>query len=317
MRPAPGAVLPRARIARATSFATRPTASTTTSWRPAARLRGRARRGRDDLRIPRRGSSSRRGASSGSGEGRRRFGSLRPVYDGDLLALSGRIVARSGRRERGRVVAEIEARSPRGEVAASLTAGLAWGGPVIAADPRGYPAAPLPASPPPATAETLASLDPLGAPALLLDPAPRSPRPATDLDDPSPSYRGPEAVAHPGLLLRQANRALSENVALGPWIHVSSDVAHCDLARAGDRLETRGRVARRLRAEGAWLGRPRSSDRRRRDRPDRPHPPHRHLSHAGPAGGRRRRRLVQARGAGRDRPRARRRAGRFAGRQPR
>ena len=33
-------------------------------------------------------------------------------------------------------------------------------------------------------------------------------------------------------------------MALGPWIHVSSDVAHCDLARAGDRLETRGRVVR-------------------------------------------------------------------------
>ena len=95
----------------------------------------------------------------------------RPVYDGDLLAVSGRIVGRSGRGEAGEVVAEIEARSPRGDVAASLTAGLAWGGPVIAPDPRGYPAAPLPASPPPATAETLARLDPLGAPALLLDTA--------------------------------------------------------------------------------------------------------------------------------------------------
>ena len=168
---------------------------------------------------------------------------VRPVYDGDLLALSGRIVACSGRREAGEVLAEIEARGPRGEAAASLTAGLAWGGPVIAPDPRGYREAPLPASPPPATAEMLASLDPLGAPALLLDSALLA-QVSSDLDDFTPSYRGPGAVAHPGLLLRQANRALSENVALGPWIHVSSDVAHCDLARAGDRLETRGRVAR-------------------------------------------------------------------------
>ncbi len=177
----------------------------------------------------------------------------RPVYDGDLLALSGRIVGRSGRGEAGEAVAEIEARGPRGDVAASLTAGLAWGGPVIAADPRGYASAPLPASPPPATAETLARLDPLGAPALVLDTTALA-QAAADLDDPSPSYRGPEAVAHPGLLLRQANRALSENVALGPWIHVSSDVAHCDLARAGDRLETRGRVARVYERKGrGWV----------------------------------------------------------------
>ena len=168
---------------------------------------------------------------------------VRPVYDGDFLTLSGRIVGRSGRPEAGEVLAEIEARGPRGEVAASMTAGLAWGGPVIAPDPRGYPAAPLPGSPPPAMAETLASLGPLGAPALLLD-APVLAQAAEDLEDPSPSYRGPGAVAHPGLLLRQANRALSENVALGPWIHVSSDVANCDLARAGDRLETRGQIGR-------------------------------------------------------------------------
>ncbi len=74
-------------------------------------------------------------------------------------------------------------------------------------------------------------------------------RAAEDLDDPSPIYRGSEAIAHPGLLLRQAN-LLAENVALGPWIHVSSDVAHCGLARAGDCLEIR-RVARVTSATGA------------------------------------------------------------------
>ena len=177
----------------------------------------------------------------------------RPVYDGDLLTLSGRIVGRSGRRDAGELVAEIEGRGPSGEIAATLTAGLAWGGPVAAADPRGYAAAPLPASPPPATAETLAGLGALGAPALFLDAVALA-QAAADLEDPSPSYRGPQALAHPGLLLRQANRALSENVALGPWVHVSSDVAHSDLARAGDGLETRGRVARLYERKGrGWV----------------------------------------------------------------
>jgi predicted permease len=54
-------------------------------------------------------------------------------------------------------------------------------------------------------------------------------RAADDLDDPSPVYRGSAGVVHAGLVLRQANRALSENFTLGPWIHVSSDVAHLDL----------------------------------------------------------------------------------------
>jgi acyl dehydratase len=178
---------------------------------------------------------------------------LRPVYDGSQLTLGGQVVARSANPVAGEAVAELEARTPEGEVAATMVAGLAWGGPVTAPDPRGYPAAPLPASPPPATEETLATLGPLGAPALILDETTLV-RAAGDLDDPSPLYRGPEGIAHPGLLLRQANRALSENLALGPWIHVSSDVAHCDLARAGDRLETRGRVARVYERKGrGWV----------------------------------------------------------------
>jgi acyl dehydratase len=79
-------------------------------------------------------------------------------------------------------------------------------------------------------------------------------RAAHDLEDASPFYRGAEGVAHPGLLLRQANRALAENVALGPWIHVASDVAHHDVARAGDHLETRGRVARVYEKKGrGWV----------------------------------------------------------------
>jgi acyl dehydratase len=177
----------------------------------------------------------------------------RPIYDGDQLTLSGRIVGRSGRPDAGEAVTVIEARTPHGDVAATLTAGLAWGGPVITPDPRGYPAAPLPASRAPATPEALGSLGPLGSPVLELDALGLA-QIADDLDDAAPLYRGPAGVLHPALLLRQANRALSENVTLGPWIHVSSDVAHCDVARAGERLETRGRIARVFERKGRdWV----------------------------------------------------------------
>jgi acyl dehydratase len=178
---------------------------------------------------------------------------LRPIYDGDELTLTGRVVARSANPVAGEAVAELEARSPRGDVAAIVVAGLAWGGPVMAPDPRGYRPASLPASPPAAAVVTIAGLDPLGTPVLVLDAATLE-RAAGDLEDPSPIYRGPGAAAHPGLVLRQANRALSENLALGPWVHVASDVAHSDLARAGDRLETRGRVTRVYERKGrGWV----------------------------------------------------------------
>jgi acyl dehydratase len=178
---------------------------------------------------------------------------LRPVYDGDELTLGGRVVARSANPVAGEAVAELEARERAGAVAATMVAGLAWGGPVVAPDPRAYPTAPLPETPPVATEGTLAALGPLGTPSLVLDAGTLA-RAADDLDDPLPVYRTPDGVAHPGLLLRQANRALSENLSLGPWIHVSSDVAHTDLARTGDRLEVRGRVARVYERKGrGWV----------------------------------------------------------------
>jgi acyl dehydratase len=51
-----------------------------------------------------------------------------------------------------------------------------------------------------------------------------------------------ERVAHPGWLLRLANRVLASNVRLGPWIHVGSSVRHLDVVRHGDRLATRATV---------------------------------------------------------------------------
>ena len=201
---------------------------------------------------------------------------LRPVYDGDELTLGGRVVARSANPVAGEAVAELEARTPGGEVAATMVAGLAWGGPIVAPDLRGYPAAPLPESPPDATEGTLAALGPLGTPALALDAATLA-KAADDLDDPSPVYRAPDGVAHPGLLLRQANRALSENLPSGRG---STPRATWRTVRGGGGGPPRdaGPRGARLRAEGTRLGRPRPPRRRERLAPGRPHPPHGHLS---------------------------------------
>ena len=52
-----------------------------------------------------------------------------------------------------------------------------------------------------------------------------------------------EGLAHPGWLLRMANWALSENVKLGPWIHVGSEVQFHHAVEDGARISVRSRVA--------------------------------------------------------------------------
>ncbi|HKM64832.1 MAG TPA: hypothetical protein VJY39_20325 [Acidisphaera sp.] len=51
-----------------------------------------------------------------------------------------------------------------------------------------------------------------------------------------------EAIIHPGMVLRFCNRALMENVALGPWIHMGSTVRNFGIAHAGDVLSVRAQV---------------------------------------------------------------------------
>ena len=64
-----------------------------------------------------------------------------------------------------------------------------------------------------------------------------------EMMDMLPIYRGPDALNHPALLLQKANEMLSENVALGPWIHSGSDVNYYDVPRPGEMLYMQGRVA--------------------------------------------------------------------------
>jgi len=62
------------------------------------------------------------------------------------------------------------------------------------------------------------------------------------VSDDLPLYRGREGFVHPAFYLDQANKALSLNVKLGPWIHVGSVIQHLGAARLGQTLSTRGGV---------------------------------------------------------------------------
>lgn len=59
-----------------------------------------------------------------------------------------------------------------------------------------------------------------------------------------------DGIVHPGLLLRMANRALSMNVKLGPWIHVGSDVRNFAPAKVGDNLSAPARLIREYEHKG-------------------------------------------------------------------
>ena len=59
-----------------------------------------------------------------------------------------------------------------------------------------------------------------------------------------------EGIVHPGLILRMANKALSLNVRLGPWIHVGSAIRNFAPAKVGDRLAAPARITKEYEHKG-------------------------------------------------------------------
>jgi acyl dehydratase len=101
-------------------------------------------------------------------------------------------------------------------------------------------AAPLPADPPPAAPEVLQPGTVLGTIVDRFDAAAHVTYLA-DIREKLPLFTG-EGIAHPGWLLRFANSALARNVVLGPWIHVSSDLALLGIVHDGETVAARAVV---------------------------------------------------------------------------
>jgi len=70
-----------------------------------------------------------------------------------------------------------------------------------------------------------------------------------EIGETEPLYRA-EGVVHPGQVLRLANFALLQNVVLGPWIHVGSTIRFHGLARIGEELTVRARIASNIMKKG-------------------------------------------------------------------
>jgi acyl dehydratase len=161
---------------------------------------------------------------------------VKPVFDGEEVTVTGEITAR----EATGLSAVVRAATIADGECAVATVAVPAGQPTPV-NPAFYAHAPLPADRPEASREHLAQIDVLGAPEVAYDDATASTW-LSDVADDLGLYRGPDGWVHPAFYLRQANRALSGNVRLGPWIHVGSRVRHLGGARAGEALATRGRV---------------------------------------------------------------------------
>ena len=150
-----------------------------------------------------------------------------PVYDGDEVTVTA--VEVDDR-------LDLTLRDPTGAVCATGQAGL--GAP--AGDRPPVPSSALPAHRPPASAESLRPGTVLGSLHEAFDAA-RADTYLADVREAQPVYAA-SGVAHPAWLLRFANAILVRNVALGPWIHVGSDVAQLGLVHDGEAVDVRAVV---------------------------------------------------------------------------
>ncbi len=168
---------------------------------------------------------------------------VKPVYAGEVVTVRAAGVPADP------AALEVSAVNPAGEPCAVLTARRSELGAAPSVDLAAYPARELPAERPPATRAVLAALDVLGSPVLLWD-ATAAAEARAKFDDPDPPAGDAAALAHPAVFLDQGNRALDQNVRLGPWIHTGSTVQHLGGVRPGERLTTRGRVGRLFEKRG-------------------------------------------------------------------
>jgi hypothetical protein len=138
----------------------------------------------------------------------------RPVYDGDLVTVS------PGSEDGGATAFTLA-----GDDGEQRCLGRAWAAHGESFELDRFVATPLPNTRLPAEPGAI-KLGPLGSVEQPVD-LDRHTAYRSGIDEDLPIY---EKVAHPGALLRLVNELVVHNVALGPWIHTSSDIRFLALA---------------------------------------------------------------------------------------
>jgi acyl dehydratase len=161
----------------------------------------------------------------------------KPVYFGENATVRASLAERTD----SSLTLHVRVLDAEGQTCATSTMGLPLGPAPAPPAVSAYAAAPLPPERPPVSRALLASRTVLGTPEQMLDET--AARAFLDrVNEPLALYRDPGAPAHPGLYLDLANRALSRNVRVSPWIHVESQGRHLGVARVGELIEARAKV---------------------------------------------------------------------------
>ncbi len=154
----------------------------------------------------------------------------KPLYDGHMAEIKG---APDGDGLALRLVSD-------GQECATGTAHLTTGVPPPKLDAYELVTPPALATRPPASEATLAKGKWLGIRPFVMTEQLSSDY-LRNIKETLPLYAR-DGLAHPGLLLRQCNTVLRENVVLAPWIHVGSDVQNFSAVRVGEEVSVRARV---------------------------------------------------------------------------
>lgn len=160
----------------------------------------------------------------------------KPAYDGETVTV-----------EFDEETGECRLRDPAGAVVSTGQASLPESAPEPP-DPSRYPTGELLGEKPAAAPESLAAGRVLGS--YVADfPDETAETYLDDVREELDLYAD-KGIAHPGWILRLANRVLVENVVLGPWIHVGSKVQNYGLVTKGAHLVARGTVGREYERSG-------------------------------------------------------------------
>ncbi|MBP6823044.1 MAG: MaoC family dehydratase [Acidobacteria bacterium] len=161
---------------------------------------------------------------------------IHPVYDADAVRAEAKVVSANP------LELELRLFNQANELCAVGQAGLPEALPLI--ESADFPLRPMPINEArwPATIAAVKAGDVFGSLEFTLDLAAQAEFLENMVDD-SPLYRGADAACHPAFWIAQANEVFMQNFALGMWIHTSSETQHYALAREGERLTMRGRVA--------------------------------------------------------------------------
>ncbi len=158
----------------------------------------------------------------------------KPLYEGDHVTVSGTVTAVADTS----LGLDLVGSNAEGVACGVGTASLpALGEP--APDPAAVPAGAAPETCVPVNWEVVVVGQPLAARTLQVSRDDNEAYCRLHADDLG-LYYGPQGLVHPGLLLRQCNRVLSEHFVLGPWIHVGSEITTYRPCRIGDAIEIRG-----------------------------------------------------------------------------